>query len=150
MFSPHYAVALAVAFLWTALFSLTNRPIRVFRNLGLLACYIIGIVMLFRAGLKQGLATWALFGLAGGLLYVIYDIVAYVRAKPDEKQSVSFSHLLNGLLAWPLMAPEAVENILAEIGVLKTPPLPEPPAAGDAEQSPADNVEAQPAESDGA
>ena len=46
-----FAAALLIAVGWTTVFSLTNKPgIRGFRNLGILASYILVLVFLFVAG----------------------------------------------------------------------------------------------------
>lgn len=122
MISAKWAVGLAFCMLWTIAFSLTNNiPIRNFRNLGILACYIVGVVMFFKIGFKKGLATWVLFGLVSGLLYIGYEIVVRVKATSTaEKPSVSLSHLALGQIAWPIMGPEAIEYSLVEMGILRT------------------------------
>ncbi len=121
-----FAVALLVALGWTTLFSFTNKPgVRGFRNLGILACYILFLVFLFVAGWRAALVTWAVFGIAGGLTYVSWLILERLRAAAGEqKPGVSLSPLLHGLIAWPIMVPEAVEYSLAELGVLRPPAVP--------------------------
>ena len=127
MIAPRFAVALAVALLWTTAFSMTNQPVRGLRNLGILACYIIGLVMFFKAGFKDALATWVLFGLIGGGLYFAYDLVARPKTEEgEEKPKVSLGHFAFAQLAWPIMGPEAIEYTLAELGVLKPAELPTP------------------------
>ncbi len=119
-----FAIALLIAVGWTTLFSFTNKPrVRGFRNLGILASYILVLVFLFVAGWRAALATWAAFGIAGGVLYVGWEILQRVRsAAGEQKPAVSLSPLLHGLFAWPVMVPEAVEYALAELGVLRAPP----------------------------
>lgn len=126
--APIFAVALAAALLWTIAFSMTNQfPMRGLRNLGILACYIIGAIMFFKSEIKEALATWVLFGLLGGGLYFTYALVARTKTKAgDEKPKVSLSHFVLGQLAWPIMGPEAIESILAELGVLKPTAMPTP------------------------
>ncbi len=123
-----FAVALLIAVGWTTLFSLTNkRGIRGFRNLGILASYLLVLVFLFVAGWKAALVTWAVFGVAGGVIYVCWEILQQLRTAAGEpKPGVSLSPLVHGLFAWPIMVPEAVEYALAELGILRTPP-PSPP-----------------------
>lgn len=109
---------------WSSFFSLFNRPhIRVWRNLGLLAGFVVGVAMLVALPWQQALATWAVAGFAGGILYFVYELVVYLRlvektqeARPDP------GVLVHGLMLWPVMVPEAVESLLAELGVLKAPP----------------------------
>ncbi|MDD5259816.1 MAG: hypothetical protein PHD29_07600 [bacterium] len=124
MIAAKYAIALATAFLWTTGFSLMNQlPVRGLRNLGILSCYVIGIIMFMKVGFKRGIATWIMFGLIGGFLYFTYDLVSRAKATSEiEKPPISLSHFIYGQFAWPIMGPEAIEYILAEIGMLKSPP----------------------------
>ena len=119
-----FAVALLIAVGWTTIFSFTNKPgIRGFRNLGILASYVLVLVFLFVAGWRAALVTWAVFGVAGGVIYICWEILQRVRtAAGQEKPGVSFSPLVHGLFAWPIMVPEAIEYALAELGILRPPP----------------------------
>ncbi len=134
--APGFAIVLAAALLWTTLFSMTNQfPMRGLRNLGILACYIIGLIMFFVAGFKNALATWVLFGFIGGAMYFFHDLI--VRAKTtdgEEKPKISLGHFVFALVAWPIMGPEAIEYSLAELGVLKAPEVP-PPSDGKQDHS---------------
>jgi hypothetical protein len=129
----HHAVYLLIAVGWTCVFSLTiKRPVRGLRNLGILACYILAVVMLIRLPFVTALVTWCVFGLAAGIIYSAYQLLAYARDKsPDRKLDVSVSTFVHGPLAWPIMIPEAVEYLLAELGVLRVQPTP-PPTKTDA------------------
>ena len=135
MFSQYidarYAIYLLIATVWATVFSLTIRqPLRGCRNLGILAPYILFIVMLFRLPFLTALRTWCLFGIAGGLMYIFYELLVRWRTKDaGEKPRVSPVALLHGPLVWPVMIPEAIENSLAELGlladkVLNLPPFP--------------------------
>jgi len=119
-----FAVALLLAVGWTTLFSFSNTPgIRGFRNLGILACYVLVLVFLFVAGWRAALVTWAVFGILGGVIYICWEILQRLRtAAGQQKPAVSLSPLVHGLFAWPIMVPEAVEYALAELGILKAPP----------------------------
>ena len=133
-----FAVALLIAVGWTTLFSLSNTPgIRGFRNLGILASYILVPVFLFVAGWRAALVTWALFGVVGGVIYICWEILQRLRASGEQKPGVSLSPLVHGLFAWPIMVPEAMEYALAELGILRAPPS--PPAKGIAEPDAAPN-----------
>jgi hypothetical protein len=129
----NHAAYLLIAVGWTTLFSFTiKQPVRGLRNLGILACYILAIVMIVRLRFVTALVTWCVFGVAAGVIYTIYELVARVRTKePDKKPSVSLSSFVHGPLAWPIMIPEAVEYLLAELGVLRVQPAP-PPTKTDA------------------
>ncbi len=134
-----FAVALLIAVGWTTLFSLANQPgLRGFRNLGILASYLLVVVFLFVAGWRSALATWAVFGVAGGLLYVAWEMLERRRAAPGRHDpGVSLSPLIHGLYLWPIIVPEAVEYALADLGILRAPPsaptkgIAEPGAAPD-------------------
>ncbi len=125
-FHVPFAVALLLALTWTTLFSLSSTPgIRGFRNLGILACYGLMFVFLFMAGWQAALGTWAVFGVLGGVLYIGWEILQRLRiAAGEEQPALSLSPLVHGLFAWPIMVPEAVEYVLAELGLLKGPPTP--------------------------
>lgn len=128
-----HAIYLLIAVGWTTLFSMTiKQPVRGLRNLGILACYILAIVMLIRLRFISALVTWCAFGIAAGVIYSFYQIVAYARDKsPDKKLGLSFSHFIHSPLAWPIMIPEAIEYLLADLGVLRVQPT-APPAKTDA------------------
>lgn len=132
MISVNFSVALAIAFAWTIVFSMTNKfPVRGLRNLGILACYIIGISMFFAVGFKTAGTTWVMFGLVGGGLYFIYNLIVWAKANAGEaKPRISIGHFIYGQFAWPVMGSEAIEYTLAEIGVLK---LPKPKEGEDGE-----------------
>jgi len=119
-----FAGALLIALGWTTLFSLTNKlPIRGFRNLGILASYILVVAFLFVAGWRLALATWAAFGVAGGLLYIAWEMLERRHAAADRQDpGVSLAPLIHGLFLWPIMVPEAVEYALADLGILRSPP----------------------------
>ena len=123
-FDRQYALYLLIALTWTTLFSMANsHSLRGLRNLGILACYGLAIVMLVRIKFASAAVTWCAFGLAAGLIYSAYNVLAYSQDKaPDKTLRVSVGDFLYGPLAWPIMIPEAVEYSLAELGVLKTPP----------------------------
>lgn len=119
-----HAIYLLIAVGWTTFFSMTTkRPVRGFRNIGILACYILAIVMFIRLRFIAALVTWCIFGIAAGVIYSLYELVAYARNKsPDKKLGLSFSHFIHGPLAWPIMIPEAIEYLLADVGVLRAQP----------------------------
>jgi len=121
-----YLIYFLVAVGWTTFFSFFNtRSIRGFRNFGILACYILLIVMLFRVHFTTALLTWCVLGVGGGLVYIAYELLARAcTSKTDEKPKVSFAHIITGNLMWPIMVPEAVEYIFADLGVLKAPKAP--------------------------
>lgn len=106
---------------WSTLFSMFNRPaIRGWRNLGLLAGYGAGVAMFVLLPWRSAIVTWLAVALAAGALYVTYEVVSFARATDrDGAARPSAGPLLHALLLWPVMFPEAVEYLLAELGVLK-------------------------------
>ena len=128
-----YATYLLIAVSWACFFSLTiKQPVRGLRNVGILACYILALVMVIRVPFTAALVTWCAFAVAAGIVYSAYEFFAYVRDKdPQKKLNVSLSTFIHGLLAWPIMIPEAVEYLLAELGIIRietppSPPIPDP------------------------
>ena len=118
-----FSILLAIAVAWTIFFSLFNTPgIRGYRNLGWMGCYLTLVIMLFRIPFTAVLVTWAVFGVFGGLIYIVYEVISILRTpRGENRPSVSFSHVLHGLLAWPIMIPEAIEYTAAELGLLPAP-----------------------------
>ena len=131
--SIRYLIYFLIAVGWTTLFSMSNtRGIRGYRNFGILACYILLIVMLVRVPFTSALLTWCVLGVSGGLVYIAYELLTRARASESEKKpKVSFGHVIYGNLMWPVMVPEAVEYILADMGILKSPPTPSQPVKKD-------------------
>ena len=125
-FSIPFAIALLLAVGWTTLFSMSNkRGIRGFRNFGILASYLLPPLFLVISGWQQTLVTWAVFGVAGGMIYIGWELIERFRTPSgEEKPRISLSHLIYGLLAWPIMVPEAVEYLLADLGILSAGPSP--------------------------
>jgi hypothetical protein len=128
-----FAIALLIALGWTTVFSFTNKPgVRGLRNIGILASYILVLVFLFIAGWRAALVTWAVFGIAGGVIYICWEILQRLRTAPGEqKPGVSLSPLVHGLIAWPIMVPEAIEYGLAELGILRAPPRAQAPKSAE-------------------
>lgn len=125
---------LGIAGAWTIFFSMFNTPeARGWRNFGWLACFILGVAMVFVLPWRIACATWATAGIFSGLVYFAYELFVYGKAQ--DKTEVSRPNpvtVLHGLAMWPIMLPEAIEYLLAEIGVLKAPedPLKEPVQPG--------------------
>lgn len=112
---------LAVTAAWSSFFSLFNRQhIRGWRNLGLLAGYAAGIAMFVALPWRQAFVTWGVMGVGAGVLYIVYQLVAYLGlAERSADAKPRIGRLIHGLFLWPIMMPEAVEYLLAEMGVLK-------------------------------
>jgi len=127
-----HAILLLIATLWTTFFSMSQkRWVRGYRNLGILASYILSIVMLIRLPFVTALTTWCAFGVVAAVIYNFYDLVVYARNKStDKKLEQSLAYFIYSPLAWPIMIPETIEYLLAEVGVLKVPPVTPPLEAG--------------------
>ena len=122
-----FAIALSISVAWTIMFSMvTKHSIRGFRNFGILASYTLCIVFFFITKWKLVVVTWACFGISGGVIYVLYEILQNIKNSEGERQ-IHFGHLVYGLFTWPVMIPEAIEYSLAELGILKS----KPSAGGD-------------------
>lgn len=128
-FNHSWALALLGALGWTTAFSLLQPPVRGLRNLGILASYLLGLAMAVKAPWREATVVWAAFGLAGCIAYVAYEMWSRWR-RPADGDRHNLAPLLHGFLAWPIMLPEVVEYVLAEVGVLK------PPSVGGASATP--------------
>ncbi|MFC0682702.1 hypothetical protein ACFFGH_33140 [Lysobacter korlensis] len=119
--NPFWLAILGATAAWSALFSLSNRPhIRGWRNLGLLAGYLAGVAMFIVLPWRESLSTWAVPGVLGGVLYFAYELVSYLHTTPREPNARPRpAALVHGLFLWPVMLPEAVECLLAELGILR-------------------------------
>src|SRR5271168_1467770 len=97
--STTWLTVLACAAGWTTFFSFFNTPgIRGYRNLGLLACYVLGFVMLAVLPWRTALSTWLLLGAATGSFYFAYECSAFLKVKDKtEAPRPSFGTIINGL-----------------------------------------------------
>ncbi len=126
--SLRWLIILLCAAGWTTFFSMFNTPgIRGYRNFGMLACFVIGPIMLFALPWKVAVATWCLIGAASGVLYFFWELYVHWNAKAEEQVPwPGPSTILNGLYLWPIMLPEAVEYWLADLGIRGTGAAPKP------------------------
>jgi len=114
-----YALGAVVVLLIVA--SLFMSPaIRMIRMPLMLAAYVIGIVLFFKLGIWRGLALWCCIGIVTGLLYWSYDFWSARHSNPPDTETPSLRPVVDGLYLWPVMLPEVVENIWAEIFPTKT------------------------------
>ncbi len=102
-------ILLGAPFLFTTVFSLFDAPVRRFRNLGILGSYAALVVGLFALDTKSVLVAWVFLGAACGLAYFAYELVG---------GSPRVTTLVHGLMAWPIMGPEVIEYVLADLGLL--------------------------------
>lgn len=128
LISGTWLLMLAAAAAWSIFFSMFSKPrIRSWRNLGLLACFVLGAIMAFRLPFLSALVTWSVAGVFSGLVYFGYELWTYVRA-PDKSTASrpGLRTILHGLAIWPIMLPEAIEYLLADLGILRAPANPPP------------------------
>lgn len=135
--STKWLLILGGATAWTVFFSLFITPgIRGWRNLGWLACYVLGVAMLFAVPWRAALGTWAAAGIFSGLFYFAYE--AFVYAKATDRSNASKPSpvtIVHGLAMWPIMLPEAIEYLLAEVGILGAPKVPPEDRAQQSDQA---------------
>lgn len=92
--------------------SLSLRPeVRGWRNLALLATYVLGFVSLFAATWYWAIGIWLGIGVIVGVFFAVYELIAERSAPPEERSGFLVSHVLYGPLAWPLMAMDLFENL---------------------------------------
>lgn len=136
-------------FAWTTFFSLfSKRPVRGFRNFGIIASYLAVLVSLWKFGWQATLLAWVTLGLSSGALYFTYELVSYWRARPKSESTPSASTVLHGLVGWPVMGPEAIEYILSAAGILKSTAPSSAPKAPDGESSQEESGEPSPRRDD--
>jgi hypothetical protein len=126
---------LAVPALWAAAFSLAGPPVRGLRNLGLLGSYAGGAWAFYARGPREAGTAWIAAAAVSAALYFGYDVLVWSKTKQPDALPKS-GHFVSALVSWPLMFPEAVEYLLAELGWLgkkaaaPPPPQPGPPREG--------------------
>jgi len=106
------------------------RRIRLIRGLAWLSGYLLGIAMLIALPWRNAGATWLVMAAVGSGVYLVYEFYGLlVPGKDGERTVPRLATLIGGLFAWPIMVPEAVEYLLAELGVLKPAVVPPPGGA---------------------
>jgi hypothetical protein len=123
MLSVKWIVFLGCAAAWTIVFSMFNRPgVRGWRNLGWIACYVVGVLSFCFLPWRSALGTWIAWSVLSGLLYFGYEFASYFQQRREAGASMpKLITLVHALFMWPIMLPEAVEYSLTELGVLKAP-----------------------------
>ena len=70
-------------------------------------------------------ATWLVMAAAGSGLYLVYELHGFLVPGTDAERNLPrLATVVGGVFAWPIMVPEAVEYLLAELGVLKPAAVP--------------------------
>ena len=120
-----WLLALAAAAGFTTFFSLFNNPgIRGWRNLGFLACFVIGIAMAAMIPLISALVTWGVAVIFSGLAYYAFELIVFLKHRSNaDAERPSITTIIHGLFLWPIMLPEVIEYSLAEIGILQAPEI---------------------------
>jgi len=126
LINAKWLLILGVASAWTIFFSMFCTPgIRGWRNLGWIACFVLGIVMFCVLSWRSALVTWGVAGIFSGLVYFGYECLSYFKAEhSSENSKPRLRVIIHALLVWPIMLPEAVEYTLSELGLLKGPGAP--------------------------
>ena len=102
-----------------------NRRVRLIRALAWLSGYCLGIAMLVALPWRSAGATWLVMAAAGSGLYLVYELHGFLVPGTDgERNLPRLATVVGGVFAWPIMVPEAVEYLLAELGVLKPAAVP--------------------------
>lgn len=123
---PFWLTLLASSAAVSSACSLSNRRrLRLLRGLAWMSGYVIGIAMLVALPWRQAGANWLVMAAAGSGLYLLYEVFGWlVPGKDGERHVPRLATAIGGLVAWPIMLPEAVEYLLAELGVLKPASVP--------------------------
>jgi len=106
---------------WTVFFACAiSAKRRGYRNVGIVTLIIVGLVAPFIVGFTPAAVTWMAIGLAGGMLYFVWELWSYYSegrriGEPFPRLGV----IIHGLVLWPIMIPEAIEYFGAALKILK-------------------------------
>jgi hypothetical protein len=107
--------------LFTACFVVVNRGMRGMRVMGLVSTYLVGAWMAFTLPWKVALTTWCTFAILGGTAVFLYELWARHRYA-DTGRARRPLIALQGLVLWPVLLPDALEQVVVDAGIL--PPSP--------------------------
>jgi hypothetical protein len=107
--------------LFTACFVVVNRAMSGMRTMGLISSYLVGAWMLYALPWRVALTTWAVFAALGGAALLLYELWARRRYGGTGRANRPLV-LLQGFLMWPVMIPDALEQIVVDAGILPESP----------------------------
>jgi hypothetical protein len=108
--------------LFTICFVVVNRAMSGMRTMGFVSTYLTGAWMLYALPWKVALTTWMVFATLSGAALFVYELWArrhFAGTGRADRPLV----LLQGFLMWPVMIPEAWEQIVVEAGILPAHPV---------------------------
>ncbi len=106
---------LALPAVWSAAFSLAPAPLRGLRNLGILGSYAAGAWALYFRGPREAGTAWVAAAAVSAALCFGHEVLAWSKTKKADALPKS-GHFVSALISWPLLFPEAVQQLLAELG----------------------------------
>jgi hypothetical protein len=115
-------IVYAAILCWTVFFACAiSAGLRTCRNVGIVALNVVGLVAPFFVGFTPAAVTWMAIGLAGGLLYFVWELWSYYAAGRKIGEAFpSVGVIVHALVLWPMMIPEAIECLGVEVGILKS------------------------------
>jgi O-antigen/teichoic acid export membrane protein len=107
---------------WTVFFACAiSAQRRGYRNVGILALVVVGLVAPFIVGFTPAAVTWMAIGLVGGLLYFAWELWSYYsEGRKIGEPFPALDVIFQAIVLWPIMIPEAFEYFGAALRLLKT------------------------------
>jgi hypothetical protein len=114
-------IVYAALLCWTVFFACAiSANVRGYRNVGIVALNIVGLVAPFIVGFTPAAETWLAIGVMGGLLYFVWELWSYYsEGRKIGEPFPALDVIIHGLVLWPIMIPESLEYFGAELGILK-------------------------------
>ena len=103
--------------LWTTCCVLMNAGLRGVRYMGLAVSYGVGAWMAIELPWREALVTWGVFAALGGALALAYELWARWRYRGTGRAPRPLV-LLQGIVLWPALIPDAFDGMLVDAGVL--------------------------------
>lgn len=112
-----WAFVLLGVTLWTTCCVVMNAGLRGVRWMGLGLSYAVGLWMAVDLPWRETVVTWMLFASGGGAVAFAYELWARRRYRGTGRARRPL-FLLQGLLLWPALLPDAVEGMFVDAGIL--------------------------------
>lgn len=107
--------------LFTVCFVVVNRAMSGMRTMGFISTYLVGAWMLYALPLRVALTTWMVFAALSGAALFVYEWWARRHFAGTGRANRPLV-MLQGFVMWPVMIPEAWEQIVVEAGILPASP----------------------------
>ena len=112
-----WAFVLLGVTLWTTCCVVMNAGLRGVRWMGLALSYGVLAWMAIALPWLDAAVTWGVFAVAGGAVALAYELWARRRYRGTGR-ALRPLILLQGLLLWPALLPDAIEGMFVDAGIL--------------------------------